>query len=61
MASTMNRRIRMVKFFNPLLKIMSGRINLINKVFGNKSYDQQLIPPFDYCVTDFEESIKISM
>ncbi|CQR57850.1 NAD-dependent epimerase/dehydratase family protein [Paenibacillus riograndensis] len=61
MASTMNRRIRLVKFFNPLLKIMSGRINLINKVFGNKSYDQELIPPFDYCVTDFEESIKISM
>ncbi|KWX75288.1 NAD-dependent epimerase [Paenibacillus riograndensis] len=61
MASTMNRRIRLVKFFNPLLKIMSGRINLIKKVFGNKSYDQALIPPFDYCVTDFEESIKISM
>ncbi|MEK3717084.1 NAD-dependent epimerase/dehydratase family protein [Paenibacillus sp. FSL R7-0333] len=61
MASTMNKNVRLVKIFNPTLKIMSSKINFVNKIFGNKTYDQALIPPFDYCVTGFEESIKISM
>ncbi|NOU82463.1 NAD-dependent epimerase/dehydratase family protein [Paenibacillus sp. LMG 31459] len=61
MASTLNKKVRLVKVFNPILKIMSSKINFVNKIFGNKTYDQALIPPFDYCIVEFEESIKISM
>ncbi|ULO08637.1 NAD-dependent epimerase/dehydratase family protein [Paenibacillus sp. 19GGS1-52] len=61
MASAMNKKIKLVKIFNPSLKIMSNKINIINKIFGSKVYDQTLPPSFDYCVVDFENSIKISM
>lgn len=61
MASAMNKKVKLVKIFNPSLNIMSNKINVINKIFGSKVYDQTLPPSFDYCVVDFENSIKISM
>ncbi|MDF9844052.1 MULTISPECIES: NAD-dependent epimerase/dehydratase family protein [unclassified Paenibacillus] len=61
MGSQMERKIVFVKGFNPLLRVLSNRVKMINKIFGNKIYDHASSPSFEYCVVDFEESIKISM
>lgn len=61
MAINMNKKVHFIKTFNPVIKIMSKKINVVNKVLGNKAYDKKLNPKFDYCVVDFETSIKISM
>jgi nucleoside-diphosphate-sugar epimerase len=61
MAKNMGKKIYFVKLFNPVIRIMSKKINIINKVLGNKVYDKRIIPNFDYCVVDFETSIKKSM
>ncbi|SCM98750.1 UDP-glucose 4-epimerase, NAD-dependent (Conversion of UDP-galactose to UDP-glucose, Leloir galactose synthesis) [Bacillus mycoides] len=61
MAINMEKKVYFIKTFNPVVKIMSKKINVVNKVLGNKAYDKKLIPDFDYCVVDFETSIKISM
>lgn len=61
MALAMDRKIVFTKLFNPILKGLSYKINMINKIFGNKIYDHAISPSFEYCVVDFEESIKISM
>jgi nucleoside-diphosphate-sugar epimerase len=61
MAKNMGKKIYFVKLFNPVIRIMSKKINIINKVLGNKVYDKRITPNFDYCVVDFETSIKKSM
>lgn len=61
MALEMDKKIVFTKIFNPFLKGLSYKINTINKIFGNKVYDRTISPSFEYCVVDFEESIKISM
>lgn len=61
MAKCMNKKIFCIKLFNPLLKILSKKINYINKIFGNKVYDKSLSGDFSYCVVDFEESIRRSI
>ncbi|KJE27947.1 3-beta hydroxysteroid dehydrogenase/isomerase family protein [Geobacillus kaustophilus] len=61
MAKNMGKKIYFVKLFNPVIRTMSKKINIINKVLGNKVYDKRITPNFDYCVVDFETSIKRSM
>lgn len=56
------KSINLTTMFNPLLKSMSGKVSLIDKVFGNLVYERSLSEySFDYMVSDFEESIKNSM
>ena len=57
MAKAMNKKMHFVKIFNPILKLLSKKINYINKIFGNKVYDKSLSGDFSYCVVDFETSI----
>lgn len=57
MAKAMNKKMHFVKIFNPILKLLSKKINYINKIFGNKAYDKSLSGDFSYCVVDFETSI----
>lgn len=61
MAKEMNKKIFCIRLFNPLLKLLSKKINYINKVFGNKVYDKKLSGDFSYCVVSFEESIRRSI
>lgn len=61
MAECMHKKIFFIKLFNPLLKLLSKKINYINKVFGNKVYNKELSGDFSYCVVDFEESIRRSV
>ncbi len=41
-AEAHGRKIWLTRLFNPVLRLLSGRIGLVNKVFGNLSYDKEL-------------------
>lgn len=60
-AAVNGKRIYLVKFLNPLLSVLSKRVALINKVFGNLNYDMALSEyKDDYRVRDFKESIQLT-
>ena len=61
MANVMEKKVFYIRIFNPLLKVLSKKINYINKIFGNKVYDKKLSGDFSYCVVNFEESIRRSI
>lgn len=61
MAEAMNKKMHFIKLFNPIIRLMSKKINLINKVFGTKIYAKELSGNFDYIVVDNEESIRRSV
>lgn len=61
MAKCMKKKMLVIKIFNPLLKMLSRKINYINKIFGNKVYDKKLSGDFSYCIVEFEESIRRSI
>lgn len=62
-AKCMNKKVRLVRLGNPFIRFCSKRIDIINKVLGNKIYDKRISDDFDYkyCVVDFEESIRKSI
>jgi len=60
-ARTHGKRIYLTRLFNPLLRLSSKRIGLVNKVFGNLSYDLQMSEyKENYRVRTFEESIRLT-
>ena len=61
MAEHMNKKMHFIKLFNPIIRLMSKKINLINKVFGTKVYAKELSGDFNYIVVDNEESIRRSV
>lgn len=61
MAENMNKKMHFIKLFNPIIRLMSKKINLINKVFGTKIYAKELSSDFDYIVVDNDESIRRSV
>jgi nucleoside-diphosphate-sugar epimerase len=57
-ADVHKKNIILIKFFNPILALMSIKIDIINKVFGNQMYDQRISKyKEDYSVRNFRESI----
>ncbi len=46
-----------IKIFNPLIKLLSGKIGIINKVFGNKVYTKELTSDFKYNLVNFKQSV----
>lgn len=60
-AESLGKKMHFIKIFNPLIKILSKRVGLINKVFGSKTYAQELSGDFSYIVIENEESIRRSM
>ena len=61
MAENMNKKVHFIKLFNPIIRMMSKKINLINKVFGTKVYAKELSGDFNYIVVDNKESIRRSV
>ena len=61
MAESMNKKIYFIKLFNPIIKLLSKKINIINKVFGSKIYEKETSGDFSYCIVDVEESIRRSI
>ena len=60
-AAVHGKKLRLIKTFNPVLKILAKRSGLVNKVFGNLSYDMALSEyEKDYRVRDFKESIELT-
>jgi len=60
-AEVHGKKMRLTKVFNPLLKILSKRVGLINKAFGNLYYDKKLSEyQENYCIRDFKESIELT-
>lgn len=58
-AKYFNHKIVFIRLFNPLIKLLSKRFGIINKIFGTKVYDMSLSPDFaEYNKVDFETSIK---
>jgi len=53
-----NIPIYLTSIFNPILKALSSKINIINKVFGSLVYDKEMSEyREEYRVADFKESI----
>jgi len=60
-ASVYNHKIIFTKLFNKILFLMSKKVNLINKVFGDLVYKKEMSEyKEDYWVRDFKESIQIT-
>lgn len=57
-----NKPMVLIKGFAWLIKILSHRINLLRKVFGDMAYDKEMSRHFEntYCVTDFKESVRLT-
>ena len=58
-AKYFNHKIIFIRLFNPLIKLLSKRLGVNNKIFGTKFYDMSLSPDLEkYNIVDFETSIK---
>ncbi len=61
-AACMGKKIHFTKAFNPLIRMLGKRIDFVNKIFGNKTYDKALSPDMAlYNICTFEESIQRSI
>lgn len=55
------KKIRLVRIFNPLLRVMSTRVDVVNKVFGNLVYAKEMSNYKDnYTIRDFHSSIELT-
>ena len=53
------KKVFLTRIFNPLIHLMSKRVKLLNKVFGNLCYAKELsVYKENYCRSNFEQSIK---
>jgi len=60
-AEVHGKRVRLIKVFNPVLKAMLSRIELVNKVFGNLVYDRDLSRyKQPYQIRSLRESIQLT-
>ena len=54
-----NHKIIFTNIFNPMLKMASKKIDVINRIFGTKVYDKKLSVNIDnYNIINFDDSIK---
>jgi UDP-glucose 4-epimerase len=60
-AAVHGKQMRLTKSFNPFLKLFARRVDLVNKVFGNLSYEMALSEyKDDYRVRDFKQSVELT-
>ena len=60
-AEVHGKNIRMVKLFNPVLKLMISRVGLVNKVFGNLVYEKSISEyKENYRIRNFRETIELT-
>jgi len=58
-AEVHGKKVKMVKVFNPLFRLLGLRWKLINKVFGNLVYEKSISEyKEDYRVNDLRTSIR---
>lgn len=57
-AEVHGKRVKFLKIFNPIIKLGIGKVNIINKVFGNLVYKKNISQyKENYQLNDFENSI----
>ncbi len=55
------KNIKLIKIFNPAIKVLAGKIGLINKVFGNLVYEKSMSEYREnYLIRDFKQSIEMT-
>ncbi|MGE8204704.1 NAD-dependent epimerase/dehydratase family protein [Heyndrickxia sp. NPDC080065] len=60
-ADVHGKKIKLIKLFNPVLKVMGMKLGLINKVFGNLVYEQSMSNYKDnYRIRDLRKSIELT-
>ncbi|MHC1785571.1 MAG: NAD-dependent epimerase/dehydratase family protein [Christensenellales bacterium] len=52
------RKIRLTKAFNPILRLLSGKVGVVDKVFGNQIYEKESGIPVD--TIDFQTSVVLT-
>lgn len=58
-AKYFHNKIRFTRIFNPVITLLSKKIQIINRIYGTKVYDKGLSPNLEsYNIVDFETSIK---
>lgn len=58
LAGVYGRRVRLTKFFNPLLRLLGKKIGIVNKAFGNLVYEKSMSEyKENYRIRNFAESI----
>lgn len=58
-AEVSGKKLVTVSIFNPIIKLLAKKINMLNKVFGTMTYTQEMSwYKEDYCIVDFRESIR---
>lgn len=61
-AQVHGKEIKLVKIFNIVLKPMIGKVNVVNKVFGNLIYDKSISTyKENYQIVNLKDSVKKSM
>ncbi|WP_142827198.1 NAD-dependent epimerase/dehydratase family protein [Planococcus soli] len=61
-AEASGKKIKLLKVFNPFVRLMIAKVNVVNKVFGNLTYDMSVSEyKEDYQIMNLEESVKKSM
>ncbi|WP_117168484.1 NAD-dependent epimerase/dehydratase family protein [Paraliobacillus sediminis] len=57
-AKTHNKNVKFTKVINPILKLLSFKFDIVNKVFGDLTYEKNISESIDdYQVMDLKESI----
>lgn len=61
-AEVHGRKIRLTKMFNPVIRLLSLRFGLLNKVFGNLVYERSMseYEKENYQIRDLKESVRIT-
>ena len=58
-AEVHGKQVRLVKIFNPMIRVISGKVEIFNKVFGNLVYEQGMSGYKEkYQINDLLNSIK---
>lgn len=58
-SKSVGKKMLVTKVFNPLLRLISGKVRFVRKAFGSLVYDKSLSGHFDwaYCVVSYEEAV----
>ena len=58
-AHGLGHKMLITKLFNPALRFLSGKVGIVDKVFGSEAYEMSMSNAFDgkYRVVSYEESI----
>lgn len=63
LAEKNNKKIIFFSVFNPVIQLLKNKVGIISKVFGNLTYEKGLaiIPESEYCKTDIEDAVRLSI